>query len=390
MTALIPASASVTVLAKAPARSVARIARETTGERDTLRWWIEQYLTTYATGTVSTLRAKQADLGHFLRFCQWVFSDATPGAVTDTNTVEPVVYRWNRATSNAYLLYLDRERMDKPHSRKQLGDPRWSASAKNRKIDHLRTFAKWLYGQTPKIIPEDPMRGIQRYDTPPLKAKRIDERTLARLNIEAQDLAVKRIRRDKSRVSIGDRVLRKDARPKRDFALYQLLLGSGLRINAVANLDIEQCRLEGHIKKLVAVKEKGRQEREVVISNDAADAIRDYIKSERETDAGDWNGSRALFLSVPERARQRNDTLHGRMTTRALAYIIKKLGINALGETAGKAIHPHLFRHHVGYLMNERGGITATQKQLAHRNLTYSAVYAQRTDEEQAGYLNAR
>ncbi len=70
-----------------------------------------------------------------------------------------------------------------------------------------------------------------------------------------------------------------------------------------------------------------------------------------------------------------------------MAYIVKKIGQNALGETEGKAIHPHLFRHHVGYLMNERGGITAVQKQLGHRNLTYSAVYAQRTDEKMAGYM---
>lgn len=386
MTALTSSSSSTSVLAK-PRRALARPARQAVDERDTLRWWMEQYLTTYPTGTLSTLRAKKADLEHFLQFCQWVFGEHDTTAL---DTVVPLVYRWNRATSNAYLLYLDRERMNKPHSRKQLGDPRWSASAKNRKIDHLRTFAKWLYGQTPKVIAENPMQGIQRYDAPTLKAKRIDDRTLAKLNIEAQDLAVKRIRRDKSRISIDNRILRKDARPKRDFALYQLLLGSGLRIAAVANLSVEQCRLEGHIKKLVNVKEKGHQEREVIISNDAAAAIRDYVMNEREQDANDWNGSRALFLSVPERAKQKNDALHGRMTTRALAYIIKKLGINALGEVAGKAIHPHLFRHHVGYLMNERGGITATQKQLAHRNLTYSAVYAQRTDEQQAAYLNQR
>ena len=33
-------------------------------------------------------------------------------------------------------------------------------------------------------------------------------------------------------------------------------------------------------------------------------------------------------------------------------------------------------------IMNEKGGITAVQKQLAHRNIAYSAVYAQRTDDE--------
>jgi hypothetical protein len=32
--------------------------------------------------------------------------------------------------------------------------------------------------------------------------------------------------------------------------------------------------------------------------------------------------------------------------------------------------------------MNERGGITAVQKQLGHRNIAYSAGYCQRTDDE--------
>jgi site-specific recombinase XerC len=38
--------------------------------------------------------------------------------------------------------------------------------------------------------------------------------------------------------------------------------------------------------------------------------------------------------------------------------------------------------------MNKRGGITAVQDQLGHRNIAYSAVYAQRTDEEIAAFIN--
>jgi site-specific recombinase XerD len=352
--------------------------------RDSLAWWMHEYLTTYATGTAGTLKAKATDLEHFYRFFQWAYGD-----FKSTANDHPHVRKWNRATSNAYLQHLDKEVSANAHGRKQAGDLRWSASAKNRKIDHLRTFAKWLAGQVPAVIAANPMHGIQRYDTPALKAKRIDPRTLLRLETAARDLAVTEVKRDKGRVDIHARITRKTARPIRDYALYQLLIGSGLRIQAVANLNLEHCKLDGHIKRLFAVKEKGRQEREVIISNTAADALREYIKSERELDAAEWNGARSLFISVKSQAKNRNDTLHGRMTPRAMAYIVKKIGQNALGETEGKSIHPHLFRHHVGYLMNERGGITAVQKQLGHRNLAYSAVYAQRTDEEMAGYINA-
>jgi hypothetical protein len=44
----------------------------------------------------------------------------------------------------------------------------------------------------------------------------------------------------------------------------------------------------------------------------------------------------------------------------------------------------------VGYLMNERGGITAVQKRLGHRNIAYSAGYCQRADDELAGYLERK
>lgn len=384
-------------IAQVPSLAVRKASHEVASQdtanlRDSLAWWMREYLATYATGTASTLQAKAADLWHFYRFFQWAYGNTAEPTYSD-----PHVRKWNRATSNAYLQHLDKEISLTPHGRKKAGEHRWSASAKNRKIDHLRTFAKWLSGQVPAVIAADPMHGIQRYDTPPLKAKRIDARTLLRLETAARDLAVTEVRRDGSRVDINERVKRKTARPTRDYALYQLLIGSGLRIQAVANLNIEQCKLDGHLKKLIAVKEKGCQEREVVISNAAADALKDYIQTERIDDAANWNGARALFLSVQERARNRSNTLRGmvpaplsgRMSTRAMSYIVKKIGQAALGDTEGKTIHPHLFRHHVGYLMNERGGITAVQKQLGHRNLAYSAVYAQRTDDEMAEYLNA-
>lgn len=126
-------------------------------------------------------------------------------------------------------------------------------------------------------------------------------------------------------------------------------------------------------------------ERDVVVSKEAARAISDYLERERPVDVEAWNGSRALFLSVHSRVRE-GDTLKGRMLTETIRRVIAKIA-----DRAGvDGIHPHLFRHQVGFLMNERGGITAVQKQLGHKNLTYSATYCQRTDEELSGYLDRR
>lgn len=126
----------------------------------------------------------------------------------------------------------------------------------------------------------------------------------------------------------------------------------------------------------------------MVLSSEAAEALRHYVATERAADAEAWNGSRALFLSVPSEAQKRNDGRKGRMDVRTLRYVIEKIAKKALGDEGVTRIHPHLFRHNMGFLMNEKGGITAVQRQLAHRNIAYSAVYCQRTDEELEGYLD--
>ena len=298
------------------------------------------------------------------------------------------VRRWNTAVSNAYVSFLDSETIpeDQANTRKAPGALRWAARSKNRKIDHLRTFARWLSEQVPcPVLSGYPMRDIARFEVPVLEAQRFSEREILRMEAAVFDLDVTEIKRNKRQADRDVRELRKDARPIRDQGLYALFIGSGLRVQAVANLNVDQIDFAGQVKRLRKVREKGRVERDVIITRGAADAIARYLESERVADADAWNGARALFLSVPYQAKKRDDTRKGRMTTRALSYVVEKIASRA--DVAH--VHPHRFRHHVGYVMNERGGITAVQKQLGHRNIAYSAGYCQRTDSELAEYLES-
>lgn len=345
------------------------------GDRRSLRWWIVSYLTTFATGAPTTLRYKKEDLELFYAWFVWAFGSDD-------------VSKWNRASSNAFVQTLAKEKVKVSGMGKTAGEPRWSARSLNRKIDHLRTFSKWIAAQVPPPISGgNPMHGVKRFDVPVLQAKRLTDRELIRLETAARGLAGTRIRRDRKRTELAVMELRADARPARDLAIYKTLIGTGLRVGAVANLDVSQ--FSG--RRLVRVKEKGSQEREVVMSAEAAEAIVHYLGTERVKDAETFgDGTVPLFLTVPEQARKRNPESTGRMTSRAVFSVVRRLAEDALGETEAKRIHPHLFRHHVGYLMNEKGGITAVQKQLAHRNIAYSAVYAQRTDEELERILDGR
>ena len=337
------------------------------GERGSLGWWIVEYLTTYATGAPTTLRYKKEDLELFYAWFVWAFGSDD-------------VRKWNRASSNLFVQTLAKETVKVSGRGKRAGELRWSARSLNRKIDHLRTFAKWVSSQVPSpVAGGNPMHGVKRFDVPVLQAKRIGDKELIRLETAARGLAGTRIRRDRKRTELGVMETRADARPARDLAIYKLLIGTGLRVAAVANLDVSQ--VAG--RRLLRVKEKGSQEREVVVSGEAAEAVAYYLRTEREKDAAVFGeGVTPLFLSVPANARNRNPEASGRMSSRSIFAVVRRLAEDALGEAEAKRIHPHLFRHHVGYLMNEKGGITAVQKQLAHRNIAYSAVYAQRTDEE--------
>lgn len=101
-----------------------------------LSWWAAEYLRARATGAASTLAYKRQDLAHFIGWFTWAFG-------------RDEVRRRNTAVSNAYVQFLEGETIPEGArtARKDGGALRWAARSKNRKIDHLRTFARWLTEQ---------------------------------------------------------------------------------------------------------------------------------------------------------------------------------------------------------------------------------------------------
>ena len=63
---------------------------------------------------------------------------------------------------------------------------------------------------------------------------------------------------------------------------------------------------------------------------------------------------------------------------RTLSYVVAKVADHAQVD----GVHPHRLQHHVGYLMNERGGITTVKRQLGHRAIAFNVAYCQRTDDK--------
>lgn len=98
-----------------------------------------------------------------------------------------------------------------------------------------------------------------------------------------------------------------------------------------------------------------------------------YIDRERPRDAERWQ-SPTLFLSA-------NTNLHsdGRLTSQVVNDVWYQIA--AAAGIEGRT--PHRARHAMGRLLVERTGkVAAVQRQLGHRNATYSMQYARLTAEE--------
>jgi len=77
-------------------------------------------------------------------------------------------------------------------------------------------------------------------------------------------------------------------------AIIYALIETGMRRGAVCRVDLEDVDAR---RKSVTVREKGAHRHRYQISKEGLDAIRDYVKHEREADNERWQ-SPALFLAA--------------------------------------------------------------------------------------------
>jgi site-specific recombinase XerD len=86
----------------------------------------------------------------------------------------------------------------------------------------------------------------------------------------------------------GERLAHRHARPLRDRAIVDLLLGTGLRRAEVADLDLDQLEprdpnalRQARRARLTGVRGKGRTSRTVFLGLDTRTALADYLAHER-------------------------------------------------------------------------------------------------------------
>jgi integrase/recombinase XerC len=146
---------------------------------------------------------------------------------------------------------------------------------------------------------------------------------------------------------------RRDARGRRDYALFNLLLGAGVRIGAALALRVEDLDLEGGTARLAW--DKGNRPAQVLLPPQVVQALERGVG---ERQAG------PVFESAPGRA------IDARQVRRRLAQALQAAGIR-------RSVSPHGLRHSFATgLLDRTGNLHLVQRALHHRSIASTTVYA--------------
>ncbi|QEY23653.1 tyrosine recombinase XerC [Neisseria animalis] len=141
----------------------------------------------------------------------------------------------------------------------------------------------------------------------------------------------------------------------RDYAVFELFYGSGLRLSEVVALNLNDVLLE---EGWVTVTGKGNKQRQVPLVGKSIEAIRAYLPHRAAVE-----GETALFTNQKG----------GRLGQR---QIQKRLQTWAAAQGNGQHISPHMLRHsYASHLLQASRDIRAVQELLGHSNLSTTQIY---------------
>jgi integrase/recombinase XerC len=146
-------------------------------------------------------------------------------------------------------------------------------------------------------------------------------------------------------------------RPARDWLIFELLYGCGLRVSELAGVNLEDLDFA---ERWLRVRGKGRKERQVPFGGKAAAALERYL-AERQAKPGE----RALLVNHRG----------GRLSDRGARGIVKLYATLLAGDPS---IHPHSFRHAFAtHLLSDGADLRAIQELLGHARLSTTQKYTQ-------------
>lgn len=156
----------------------------------------------------------------------------------------------------------------------------------------------------------------------------------------------------------------------RDKAIFELLFSTGLRVSELCSLPRDIDLDSGEL----SVRGKGEKVRVVFISDDAKDALKEYLS--KRDDMSD-----ALFVQVAspiKNSDKKPSEISGALTPRSVERIIKFYAIKA---GISKKVTPHVLRHIFATdLLSNGADLRSVQTMLGHANIATTQIYTHITD----------
>ncbi len=329
--------------------------------QDDLHQWFAMYFATQVTTSPRSQKEQKRDLLLFLTFLQQEF-----GTTFRSN--------WSPRVGRDFLGALQ-------NTFNEDGARKWSDRTINRMTAHLKTFAKWIHQHRPFPLGQ-PMEKIKMLSVGnQLEIERALTKQERNRILDAADqlLLVGGRSRDRHRHGGPTPPQRKGFRPARNRAMVYTLIETGMRRTAITRLNLVDIDFD---RRILSVVEKGGSIQPYPISRQGLAAINDYLEQERGQDHEKWQ-SHALFLSPIS-----NPHGDGRLTPKVINTVW-----NQVRDFAGvdKDKTPHSARHGMGvFIMEKTGNVAAVQRQLGHKNASFSLQYSRITNDELKRILDER
>lgn len=158
--------------------------------------------------------------------------------------------------------------------------------------------------------------------------------------------------------NVESKAMRKSEKWKeRDMAIFRIFLVTGIRLSALTEIDVSEYDLES---KVLQITDKRRKFREVVLDDESAELLSNWIVKRKELLKG-YKDPGALFIS--ERRK--------RLSLGGVEYVVKKYT-----SILDKNITPHKMRSTYGVMIYEQTkDINKVQKLMGHRQIATTQRY---------------
>ncbi len=330
-------------------------------ENDDLRLWVDLFFDTASTANPESRKRQRRYILMFLDFLK-------------RETGNTFRISWTFRTAQNFQTSLQ-------NTFNEDGSRAWADRSINTIRNLIKPFAKFIHELRPFPLgmPLDKVKNLSVGNSLEIE-RALTKQERNRILDSADQLQILGGRsKDRQRYAGKRPPQRKTFRPLRNRAIVYTLIETGMRRTAISRLNIVDIDFE---KRLLSVVEKGGAIQPYPISKQGLEAIQKYIEDERPQDSEKWQ-SPALFLSP-----RSNPHGNGRLNRNVINTIWNKVRDNA-GVAKDKT--PHSARHGMGaFIMEKTGNISAVQRQLGHKNASFSMQYSRITNDDLKIILDER